>query len=47
MKYSKDFIMCVRELLDRHLDVIEIAHRLHFNVDDVQAVVEIIKQIIT
>lgn len=47
MKYSKDVIMAVRELLERHLDIIEIAHRLHFDVDDVQAVVEIIKQIVT
>jgi len=34
----------VRELLERHLDVIEIAHRLHLDPQDVAMVVEFIKQ---
>ena len=47
MKYSKDMIMQVRELLERHCDVLEIAHRLHFDVSDVQTILEIIKQVVT
>ena len=34
----------VRELLERHLDVLEIARRLHLDPQDVALVVEFIKQ---
>jgi hypothetical protein len=34
----------VRELVERHLDVIEIARRLHLDPQDVALVVEFIKQ---
>lgn len=34
----------VRELVERHLDVIEIAHRLHLDPQDVAMIVEFIKQ---
>ena len=36
--------MQVRELMERHLDVIEIAHRLHIDVGTVTTIVEVIKQ---
>jgi hypothetical protein len=39
-------ILQVRELLDRHLNLIEIAHRLNLDPTDVQAAIEIIKQIV-
>ena len=47
MKYSRDFILQVRELMERHLDVLEIAHRLHIDPSDITAIVEIIKQIVS
>jgi hypothetical protein len=47
MKYSKDMIMQVRELMERHCDVVAIAHRLNFDVSDVQTIIEIIKQVVT
>jgi len=34
----------VRELMERQLDIIEIAHRLHLDVGTVTTIVEIIKQ---
>jgi hypothetical protein len=34
----------VRELVERHLDVLEIARRLHLDPQDVALVVEFIKQ---
>jgi hypothetical protein len=34
----------VRELLERHLDVLEIARRLHLDPQDVALIVEFIKQ---
>ena len=47
IKYTRDFILQVREMLERNLDVLEIAHRMHIDPSDIQAVVEIIKQIVT
>lgn len=47
MKYSRDLILQVRELLERHLDTFEIAHRLHLDPSDIVAVVELIKNILT
>jgi orotate phosphoribosyltransferase-like protein len=37
-------IMQVRELMERHLNAYEIAHRLHIDVNTVNSIVEIIKQ---
>ena len=47
MFYARQLIAQVRELLDRHLDVIEIAHRLHLDPTDIQAIIDIINQIVT
>jgi hypothetical protein len=41
---NRYWVLQVKELLDRHLDVIEIAHRLHLDPADVQMVIEFIKQ---
>lgn len=45
MKHT--IILQVRELLDRHLNLIEIAHRLNLDLADVQAAIEIIKQVVS
>lgn len=37
----------VRELLERHCNVIEIASRLHLDYDDVAMIIEFIKNIST
>jgi hypothetical protein len=47
MRYTRDFILQVRELLERNLDVLEIAHRLHIDPSDIVAITEIIKQIVS
>lgn len=45
MKHT--IILQVRELLDRHLNLIEIAHRLNLDPVDVQVAIEIIKQVVS
>ena len=47
MNFARDLIMQVRELMDRHLDTLEIAHRLHLDPTDVQTIIDIINQILT
>jgi hypothetical protein len=47
LKYTRDIILQVREMLERNLDVLEIAHRMHIDPSDIHAVVEIIKQIVS
>ena len=37
----------VRELLERHLDVLEISERLHIDLETVRAAADILKEIIT
>jgi hypothetical protein len=39
MAYN-DVVLQVKELLDRHLDVYEIAHRLHEPIDMVQFIID-------
>lgn len=41
---KRDIILQVRELLERHLDVIDIAHRLRMDVPTVMSIIEILKQ---
>jgi hypothetical protein len=43
---NRDLILQIRELFDRHLDVIEIAHRLHIDPSDVILVIELVKQVV-
>lgn len=47
MKYSRDLILQVRELMERHLDVLEIAHRLHIDPSDITAIAEVIRNILS
>lgn len=44
---SRALINQVREFMDRHLDVFEIARRMSLDVDDVRAIIDIINNIIT
>ena len=39
MAYN-DVVLQVRELLERHLDVYEIAHRLHESTDMIQLIID-------
>lgn len=45
MKHT--IILQVRELLERHLNVLEIASRLNLDPYDVQTAIEIIKQVVS
>jgi hypothetical protein len=45
--YSRDIILSVRELLERRLEIFDIASRLNIDVEDIRAILDIINQIIT
>ena len=47
IKYSRDLILAVREMLERHWSIYEIAARMNLDPDDVQTIVEIIKNVAT
>ena len=47
IKYSRDLILAVREMLERHWNVYEIAARMNLDTSDVQSIIEIIKNIAT
>ena len=44
---KRDFLNQVRELLERHLDAVEIAHRMGIDPDLVQLAAQIINQLLT
>ena len=44
---NRDIINQVRELLERHLDVIDIAQKIGVDLDTVRLAVDIIKEIVT
>jgi hypothetical protein len=44
---TRDIINQVREMLERHLDVVEIASKLNLDLDTVRLAADIIKEIIT
>jgi hypothetical protein len=44
---KRDLINQIRELLDRHLDIVDIAARLNLDLDTVRIALDIIKEIIT
>ena len=44
---TRDIINQVREMLERHLDVVEIASKLNLDLDTVKLAVDIIKELIT
>ena len=46
--YTKhDLILAVKEMLERRWNVYEIASRMNLDVDDVQTIIDIIKNIVT
>lgn len=46
IKITKDLILSIREMLERHLDVLEIAHRMGMDPSDVQMIIQIIKELV-
>jgi len=44
---TRDTINQVREMLERHLDVVEIASKLNLDLDTVKIAADIIKELIT
>jgi hypothetical protein len=44
---TRDIINQVRELLERHLDVVDIAQKIGVDLDTVKIAADIIKEIIT
>jgi hypothetical protein len=44
---NRDFINQVRELLERHLDVVEIAQKMRVDLDLVRMAADIIKELLT
>lgn len=44
---KRDLLIQVRELLERHFDVVEIAAKLNIDLDTVRLAIDIIKEIIT
>ena len=44
---TRDFLNQVREMLERHLDVVEIAQRLNVDLDLVRIAADIINQLLT
>jgi hypothetical protein len=44
---TRDTINQVREMLERHLDVVEIASKLNLDLDTVKLAADIIKELIT
>jgi hypothetical protein len=47
LKRADPIVQQVRELLERQLDTLEIAHRLHLDPQDVAMAVEFIKQLLS
>jgi hypothetical protein len=45
--YSRDLILSVKEMLERRLDVIEIASRMNLDVEDIRMILDLINQIVT
>jgi len=45
--YSRELIGSVKEMLERRLDIFEIAHRMNLDPDDIQMMIEIIKQLVS
>ena len=43
----RDFVNQVRELLERHIDVVDIASKLNVGLDTVKIALDIIKEILT
>jgi hypothetical protein len=46
-KISHDLIMAVREMLERHWSIADMAAKLNVDYDDVRIIVELINQVLT
>lgn len=44
---TRDLIGAVREMLERHWDVVDIAHKMNLDPSDVQIIINIINNIAT
>jgi hypothetical protein len=44
---KRDLLLQVRELLERHVNVLDIAAKLNIDIDTVKLAIDIIKEIIT
>lgn len=47
IKLSKDIVLEVKELMSRNLDTLEIAHRLHIDIDDVRMIIDVVNNLFT
>ena len=47
LKLSKDIVLQVKELMSRNLDTLEIANRLHIDVDDIRMIIDIVNNLFT
>jgi hypothetical protein len=44
---TRDWIRAVRELMERNLDALEIAHRLNLDPQDVMAIIKVITDVVS
>jgi hypothetical protein len=44
---TRDFLNQVREMLERHLDAVEIANRMNVDLDTVRTAADIIRELLT
>lgn len=47
MRFTRDMITHVKELMERHWDVVEIAHRVGLDPDDVRVIIDIVNNLLT
>lgn len=47
INYSKQLILQVKEMMERNLDVYEIAARLHVDADDVRLLIDVVNNLFT
>jgi hypothetical protein len=45
--HTKQLILQVKEMLDRNLDAVEIAHRLHIDYDDIKLLIDAVNTLFT
>jgi hypothetical protein len=45
MKFSRDLILSIREMLDRHWGVADIAAKMNLDITDVQTIIDIINAV--
>jgi hypothetical protein len=45
MKFSRDIIMAVREMMERHWSLADMSARLGIDANDIQTIIDIINQV--